>query len=63
MDLIRKLDEAAAALLELAGQVRRAAPNVTDVALRDEMLESAAGMERRAREMAEAISRWRREIN
>lgn len=63
MDVIRKLDEAAAALLDLATQVRRAAPAVEDTLLRHEMLESAQGMERRAREMAEAIQRWRREIN
>jgi hypothetical protein len=63
MDLIWKLDEAAAALLDLATQVRRAAPAVADPALRTEMLESAKGMERRAGEMAEAIQRWRREIN
>lgn len=63
MDLIRKLDEAAAALLELAAQVRRAAPAVADPALRSEMLASAQGMERRAGNLAEAIQRWRREVN
>lgn len=63
MDLIRKLDETATALLELAKQVRGAAEEVTDPALRVEMLESAEGWERRAGEMTEAILRWKKEIN
>jgi hypothetical protein len=63
MDLIRKLDDTAAALLDLAGRVRNAAAEVPDPALRSEMLESAEGWERRAGEMAEAVLRWRREIN
>lgn len=63
MDLIRKLDETAAALLDLARRVRSAAPAVADVELRREMLESADGIEQRAEKMAEAIQRWRREIN
>jgi hypothetical protein len=63
MELIRSLDETARALLELAGRVRTAAVDVADPALRDEMLESAAGWEHRAGEMSEAILRWKREIN
>jgi uncharacterized protein Yka (UPF0111/DUF47 family) len=63
MDLIRKLDETAAALADLAKQVRRAADAVTDEELRQEMLESADGMQVRAERMAEAVGRWRREIN
>lgn len=63
MDLIRKLDETATALLHLARSVRAAAAEMTDPALRDEMMESANGWERRAAEMAEAILRWKREIN
>jgi hypothetical protein len=63
MDLIRTLDETAIALLELARRVRAAAPDVADLALREEMLESAEGWERRAGEMSEAILRWKREIN
>jgi hypothetical protein len=63
MDLIRKLDETATALIELARRVRIAAPGVTDPALREEMLQSADGWERRAGEMSEAILRWKREIN
>ncbi len=63
MDLIRKLDETATALLDLARRVRRAAADVTDPALRAEMEESADGWERRAQEMTDAILRWRREIN
>jgi hypothetical protein len=63
IDLIRKLDETATALLELARRVRNAAAEVTDPALREEMLESAEGWERRAGEMADAILRWKREIN
>lgn len=63
MDLIRKLDETASALLELAGRVRRAAEEVGDRALGEEMLESAQGWEKRATEMKEAILRWKREIN
>lgn len=63
MDLIRKVEETAAALRSLAGQVRDAAPDVTDPALRAEMLESAGGWERRAAEMEEAILRWKLEIN
>ncbi|MGC2299520.1 MAG: hypothetical protein WA476_12005 [Acidobacteriaceae bacterium] len=63
MDLIRKLDETAAALLELAKRVRGAAEEVTDPALRVEMLESAEGWERRAAEMTDAILRWKKEIN
>ncbi|HEX3985775.1 MAG TPA: hypothetical protein VHX13_04115 [Acidobacteriaceae bacterium] len=59
MDLIRKLDETATALADLAAQVRRAADAVTDGALRQEMLESADGMQTRAERMAEAIGRWR----
>jgi hypothetical protein len=63
MDLIRKLDETATALLELARRVRAAAADVADPALREEMLGSAAGWERRAQEMSDAILRWKREIN
>ncbi len=63
IDLIRKLDETATALRGLAHHVRAAAVTVADPALRDEMLESAAGWERRAAEMSEAILRWKREIN
>ncbi len=62
MELIRKLDETAAALADLAEQVRHAADAVTDVELRQEMLESAEGMQVRASKMAEAIGRWRRMI-
>jgi hypothetical protein len=63
IDLIRKLDETATALLELARRVKATAAEVTDPALREEMLESAGGWERRAGEMGEAILRWKREIN
>ena len=63
MELIRKLDETAAGLRELADQVRRAAPEVGDMELRGEMLESADGLERRAEEMTEAIARLRVKIN
>lgn len=63
MELIRKLDETAAALLDLAEQVQRAADGVQDEALQREMRESAEGMRSRAEKMAEAIGRWRREIN
>lgn len=63
IEMIRKLDETATALRDLAGRVRAAALDVADPALRDEMLESAAGWERRADEMSEAILRWKREIN
>ncbi len=63
MDLIRKLDETASALLELSRRVRAAAADIADPALREEMLESAKGWEQRAGEMAEAILRWKREIN
>ncbi len=63
MELIWKLQETAAALCELAGKVRKAAPEVADVQLRREMLESAEGLERRAAQMAEAIERWRLQIN
>lgn len=63
MELIRKLDQAAAALLELAQQVRASAPAVPDAELRQEMLESAEAMERRAQEMAEAIATLRVKIN
>jgi hypothetical protein len=59
MDLIRKLDETAAALANLAEQVRQAADAVEDGELRREMLESAEGMQVRAGRMAEAIRRWR----
>jgi hypothetical protein len=50
-------------LRDLAGRVRAAAADIADPALREEMLESAAGWERRAGEMSEAILRWKREIN
>ena len=63
MDLIRKLDETATALRELARRVKGTAAEITDPALRTEMLESAEGWEQRAEEMAEAILRWKREIN
>jgi hypothetical protein len=63
MDLIRRLDETAAALLERAKRVRSAAEEVTDPALRVEMLDSAEGWERRAGEMTEAILRWKKDIN
>jgi uncharacterized protein Yka (UPF0111/DUF47 family) len=63
MELIRSLDETAKALQELARRVRTAAADVSDPALQEEMLESAAGWERRAAEMSEAILRWKREIN
>jgi hypothetical protein len=59
MELIRRLDETAAALADLAEQVRRAADAVADEGLRQEMLESAEGMRLRAEKMAEAIARWR----
>lgn len=62
MELIRKLDETATALGELAEQVRHAAQAVEDGDLRREMLESAEGMRARAERMAEAIGRWRRTI-
>ncbi|HEX4007571.1 MAG TPA: hypothetical protein VHX60_15455 [Acidobacteriaceae bacterium] len=63
MELIRKLDETAAALLALARHVRQSAPDVADEELRKEMLESAADLERRATDMAEAIERLRVKIN
>lgn len=63
MELIRSLDETAAALLELARRVRTAAAEVADPVLREEMMDSAAGWERRAAEMSDAILRWKREIN
>jgi hypothetical protein len=63
MDLIRKLDELSTSLRALAHRVRSTAGEISDPALRVEMLESADGWERRAEEMAEAILRWKREIN
>jgi hypothetical protein len=63
MALIRKLDETAAALLELAKHIRRTALEVADDALRAEMLASAEGLERRAGEMGEAVGRLRTKIN
>ena len=63
IDLIRKLDELAVALLDLSRRVKAAAAEAADPALREEMLESAEGWERRAGEMADAVLRWKREIN
>ncbi|MGC2639895.1 MAG: hypothetical protein WA294_22130 [Acidobacteriaceae bacterium] len=63
MALIRKLDAAAAALGQLAQEVRRAAAQATDEDLRSEMQDSADGLERRATDMAEAIARLRSKIN
>ena len=63
MSLIRKLEETSAALLELSRRVRRVAEDIAEPALRAEMMESADGWERRAQEMADAILRWKREIN
>ena len=63
LDLIRKLEETAASLRYLAEQVRTAAGQTDDPALREEMLESAQGWERRAGEMDEAILRWKLRIN
>jgi len=62
MALIRKLDEGAAALGKLAQEMRKAA-QATDEEMRREMLESAAGLERRATDMTEAIGRLRSNIN
>lgn len=63
MALIRKLDAAVAALGQLSQEMRRAAAQAEDEALRLEMLESADGLERRATDMAEAIGRLRSRIN
>lgn len=63
MELIRKLDETATALRELANQVRNSAPEVGDDTLRAEMLESAEGLEKRAGDLMEAIARLRVKIN
>lgn len=63
MELIRKLDETASALRELANQVRQAAPETEDPALRAEMLESAKGLERRANDLIDAVTRLRVKIN
>jgi uncharacterized protein Yka (UPF0111/DUF47 family) len=63
MALIRKLDETATALRDLAQQVRASAPEVTDEELRREMLASAKGLEQRAGDLADAIERLRRRIN
>jgi len=63
MELIRKLDETATALRELANQVRQAAPEAGDDALCAEMLASADGLERRANDLTEAIARLRVKIN
>jgi uncharacterized protein Yka (UPF0111/DUF47 family) len=63
MALIRKLDEAASALRDLAEQVRASAPEVTDDELRREMLESAEGLRKRADDLAQAIEGLRRRIN
>jgi hypothetical protein len=63
IELIHRLDETAAALLELSRRVRAVAEETADPALRAEMLESAEGWERRASEMSAAILRWKREIN
>jgi uncharacterized protein Yka (UPF0111/DUF47 family) len=63
MALIRKLDETATALRDLARQVRASAPEVTDEELRREMLDSAEGLERRAGDLTEATERLRKRIN
>jgi ribosomal protein S7 len=63
MELIRKLEETAAALRHLAEQAQHAAEKTADSALREEMLESAEGWERRADEMEEAVLRWKLKIN
>lgn len=63
MELIRRVGETASALADLARHVRAAAADVNDPELHAEMLESAEGWERRSAEMAEAILRWKREIN
>jgi len=63
MTLIRKLDETAAALKDLARHVRKSAPEVADGELRQEMLDSAEDLERRAGEMADAVARLRAKIN
>lgn len=63
MELIRKLDETAAALRDLAKQVRAAAPETEDPELRAEMLRSADGLERRANDLIEAVARLRVKIN
>jgi uncharacterized protein Yka (UPF0111/DUF47 family) len=63
MALVRKLDEAATALRNLAQQVRGSAPEVTDEELRREMLASADALEKRAGDLTDAIERLRRRIN
>jgi len=63
MELIRKLDETARALREVADQVRHAAGEVDDRALRTEMIESAESLEQRAVQLTEAIGRLRVKIN
>lgn len=63
MALVRKLDEAATALRNLAQQVRGSAPEVTDDELRREMLASADALEKRAGDLTDAIERLRRRIN
>jgi uncharacterized protein Yka (UPF0111/DUF47 family) len=63
MELVRKVEETAAALRDLAKRVRQAAPEVKDAELRREMLASADELEQRAGQMAEAIERWKLQIN
>jgi hypothetical protein len=63
MELVRKVEEAAAALRALAVRVRQAAAEVKDAELRREMQGSADELEQRAEQMAEAIERWRLQIN
>lgn len=63
MELIRKVEETAGSLRDLAAKVRGAAATVEDMELQREMLASADELEQRAEQMAEAIHRWKMQIN
>ena len=65
IDRIRKAEEAFRELLELAAQIRQEANMlpIMDPAVRKELLETAEGFERQAKEIRNALQEWREDIH
>jgi CRP-like cAMP-binding protein len=65
VDRIRKAEEAVRELVVVAAQIRQEAARlpVEDPALRKELLETADGFETQARDLRNALRRWREDIH
>jgi len=65
IDRIRKAEAAARELVELAAQIREEVSvlPIGDLALREELLETAGGFETQARESTTSLRKWREDIN